>query len=128
MTALQTIVAFAALRVFFPANFVWTEAIRFSFDTQGVTLIRPSGKTHSAEWSMFDEVRLRPLSRLTENTFGVSAWKLTLMNARKPAISSFINADADKVMFMFPLEFAFDATAEEARELHHELSAIVQPA
>lgn len=129
VAAFQALVAIVALRIFAPANFVWSESVRFSIDAAGLTLTRPSGKTHLAEWKMFDDVRLRPLHLLGEKAVGETVWKLTLMNARKPAISSFINADSDLVLFMFPLEFAFDATADEARELHDALAAmILQPA
>lgn len=123
--ALNAILVTVGLRIFVPTCFLWSEAMRLSMDDEGVALTRPSGRTHFGKWELFDEVRLRPMAFSGASPYGETMWKLTLMNARKPAISSFINADADQVMFMFPLEMAIYATEEEAMALRDALIGMI---
>ncbi len=125
IAAVQTGLALGVVRILAPDNILWSEAIQLRIEWGGVTVVRPSGRSQDAGWAMFDDVRIKPIRR-ARLAGQRGTWRITLMNARKAAISSFINMDADQVLFMFPLELAIDATDEEMRALQQTLAILVE--
>lgn len=125
---LQLSLALIVLRILWPDNPLLFETVAFEIDENSLAILRPSGRRCVTPWRTFDEARIRPLHWFGNDDGFNTKWKLTLMNARKASISSFINADADQVMFMLPVELSFEATAEEARDLLIALRSLIAEA
>jgi len=118
--------ALIAMRLLWPDSPLLYPTVSFEVDEGEITIVRPSGRRHVAPWSTFDEARVRPMGGVDTSPEHTRKWKLTLMNARKASISSFINADARMVMFMLPVELSFEATAEEARDLFSAINGMIE--
>ncbi|MHC5023135.1 MAG: hypothetical protein ACYTGG_04390 [Planctomycetota bacterium] len=97
----------------------------------GVALARPGRTPRLTRWHLFDEARIEPWPRGEPYNIGGSAadWKLTLVNAYKPSISTYLHrrgTDAD--IFAPCVEFVFRATASEADTVRRRMQSLIDAA
>jgi rubrerythrin len=89
---------------------------RLVISDEGVGLVRNARVTRFTRWHLFEDARLEPRTDVP------GRWRLTIVNAYKPTISTYLHSrgtDAD--IFANSVEFNFDAPESEARALQERL-------
>lgn len=110
--------ALLLLHIFWPHHVGWLPRARLIAVDEGVVIRRWSGDTF-AKWSHFDKVTLQPVQELGDDSSRVIFWKLTLHNAMKPVVSSFLHTkSSEQSLFYFPLTILFRADSDEAQALY----------
>lgn len=121
-TTIGSVVAFGVvgvmlLRIALSKGGAWNEAIRFRIGSDGLQMIRADRSRPMAAWRYFDDARIdsRPRRR---NHFSTERWRLTLVNAFRPSIGSFLHTrSAEQTVFYAPVVIEFDAAAEQMQRV-----------
>ena len=110
----------------------WHEEVELEPSSDGLTMRRASGRRMRADWSLFEEARLvhRGAARYSPNSPSAARrWRLTLVNAFKPAIGSFLHTRAaEQTIFHFPLEIEITASEQDADDIHSLLQGYIEGA
>lgn len=116
-----------AYRLMRPVGGGWHERVQLVITEADLTLIRANGRSHRADWSTFDSVRLNDFALGLTHSPDSQQFKLTFINRYKPTISAFIHTrSAENAILLMPLEFGFEAPPQEAATLHKTLVELVE--
>jgi hypothetical protein len=95
----------------------------------GVTLSRPGRRPHFVPWHLFERARIEPPPDANSDGAGPPSWRLTLVNAYKPTISSYLHRrGTDAPIFAECVQFEFSSTPGEARRLERRLNRAIDRA
>ncbi|MHC4949016.1 MAG: hypothetical protein ACYTG1_12285 [Planctomycetota bacterium] len=104
---------------------------RLVLTERGVSVVptrRDAAGARPTRWHLFDEVRLErrpPLAGLE----GPDRWRLTIVNAYKPTISTYLHSrGTDAAIFAPAIEFEFEAPPAEATRLRDVVRARIEAA
>jgi len=111
--AVIAVIGLAGLGLLVPRT---REPATLVIEAERVTLVRPGRAPQHAPWRWFTRVQLESLKDAAIYP-GADWWRLTIINAMKPSLGSFIHDRlADENIFHFPIVVDFPSDESAARE------------
>ena len=104
----------------------FAEPIRLTIRQRGIELRRGNGVRLWAEWRLFDRARIERLPSIASHVLN-DRWRLSLENAFKPSIGSFVDSKAmDRTIFYFPVLIDFEATPDAVELIETTLNRSIE--